>query len=289
MPSPSRDATNPKEPRGNVEAWSHGGVLLEAYRYSEGADEAIPMHSHEAYQIGLGPDCPAEYGYRGARHGLPSGALSVIHPGEAHSTREIRSRRAPTRYRMMYVEPAVLRGVATELAGREKGEPFFPDPVVLDEGLARLFWETHSASGYGGVSSLERDSSLLSVLAQLVLRHAEAPRPSPGSPGEERRAVRAAKDYLRDNLSKNVSLEELSRAANLSPSYLTRVFAKEVGVPPHRYQLQARIDLAKDLLVKGWPAGRVAQEAGFYDQSHFSRRFERLVGVPPGRYARRGQ
>ena len=221
--SPSRDAANPKEPRGTVGAWSHGSVLLESYRYTPGAPEAVPRHSHEAYQLGLGPDCPAEYGHRGARRGVPAGAMSVIHPGEAHTTREVRERRVPTRYRMMYLQPAMLRDVTEELAGREEGEPFFPDPAVVDADLAGLFWVTHATLGDESVSSLERDSRLLSVLARLVLRYAEAPRPSPGLPGNERRAVRVAKEYLRDNLTENVSLDELSRAANLRACLVSRI------------------------------------------------------------------
>jgi AraC-like DNA-binding protein len=46
---------------------------------------------------------------------------------------------------------------------------------------------------------------------------------------------------------------------------------------------------ARSLLLRGWPAARVALETGFADQSHLIRRFKRLVGVTPGRYAERSK
>lgn len=57
-------------------------------------------------------------------------------------------------------------------------------------------------------------------------------------------------------------------------------------MPPHAYQINVRLDRAKDLLLRGWPISEVAREAGFYDQSHFTRYFKRLVGVTPGSYAK---
>jgi AraC-like DNA-binding protein len=183
---------------------------------------------------------------------------------------------------MMYAEPALLADAATEVAGRGAAQPFFGDPIILDRDLAWNFLRLHVALE-GAAPRLEQDARLLSMLTSLVERHAGV-RPSP-PPGRERRAVRLAREYLEDNLGRGVPLEELARLTNLSPFYLTRVFREEVGLPPHAYQTQARLGLARSLLLRGWTAARVARETGFADQSHLTRRFKRLVGVTPGRYA----
>ncbi|MFI9384650.1 helix-turn-helix domain-containing protein [Kutzneria sp. NPDC052558] len=47
------------------------------------------------------------------------------------------------------------------------------------------------------------------------------------------------------------------------------------------------MELARHLLLSGLPAGTVAVEVGFYDQSHLTRHFKRMLGVSPSRYARR--
>jgi AraC-like DNA-binding protein len=252
------------EDRHPVKAWSFGeDVVLESCRYAPGPAAELPKHAHEEYQI----------------------CLSLNFPGEVHSARDPKDRRDRAEYRMMYASPNLLGQVAAEIDGRETASPpFFPNPVLLDGDLARRFMKLHAALE-GSASRLEKDSRLLSVLACFLLRHADM-RPSPEPPGSEHRAVKLVRGYLEDNLGENVSLEELSSLAHLSPFHLSRVFKNEVGIPPHAYQTQARVARAKGLLLGGWPITRVALETGFADQSHLARHFKRLVGVARGSYAR---
>jgi AraC-like DNA-binding protein len=266
-----------------INAWSHDGVLLELYRYAPGPAESLPKHSHEEYQFCLSLDFPGEYRYRGASHGVPVGSLSVIHPGEVHSARDPEHRRTVATYRMLYASPALLGEAATEVAGRETSEPFFEAPIILDRELAWSFLRLHLALGTS-VPRLEQDSHLLSVLAGFVARYADT-RPSSRQAGRERRAVRLAREYLEDNRAENVSLARLAKVANLSPYHLNRVFSREVGLPPHRYQVQVRIERAKALLATGTQIKDIVAETGFADHSHLTRHFRRLVGVPPSRYS----
>ena len=265
-----------------VEAWLREGLLLERYRYAPGPASSLPPHAHERYQICLSLDFPGVYRYRGASHAVPVGSLSIIHPGEVHSARDPEDRRSHSSYWLMYANPEVFGTAATEVVGRAHSPPFFRSPIVVDRDLARDFLRLHEAL-QGTAPRLEGDARLLSVLTRLVERHAGL-RPS-APPGRERRSVKLAREYLEDNLAENVSLEDLARLTNLSPFHLTRVFREEVGMPPHAYQMQARLGRARELLLRGLPVARVAQETGFADQSHLTRRFKRLVGVTPGNYA----
>lgn len=268
-----------------IEAWALGeDAVLEAYRYAPGPAGRDAPHSHEEYQFCLSIDIPGEYRYRGDRHPVPAGSLSVIHPGEVHSARDPHDREAPAHYRVLYLEPGVLARTATEVAGHGSGPPFFPAPILHDGDLAARFLRLHLASERD-THRLEKDQLMLDVLARLVGRHAGVRGPS-WSPGKERRAVKLAKEYLEEGHARNVSLQELAAVVHLSPYHFARVFKEEVGLPPHAYQTQARVRRAKDLLLRGWPVVQVAHEAGFFDQSHFARHFKRLVGVSPGSYAR---
>jgi AraC-like DNA-binding protein len=273
-----------EEGRHVVRAWSDGGVLLESYRYAPGPAAETPRHSHGDYQLCLSPNFPGEYRYRGESHAVPVGSLSVIHPGEIHSAHDPRDREIFAEYRMVYAKPSVFQRVVAEIAGHEGGLPTFPAPVVLDEHLARSFFGMHSVLE-GAASALKKDSHLLSVLSEFVVRWANE-RLSPKRLGNEPRAVGLAREYLEDDPAENVSLEELSRIANLSPYHFCRVFKKEVGIPPHAYQINVRLDRAKDLLLRGWTISEVVRKTGFYDQSHFTHSFKRLVGVTPGSYAK---
>ncbi|NEQ23209.1 MAG: helix-turn-helix transcriptional regulator, partial [Microcoleus sp. SIO2G3] len=127
------------------------------------------------------------------------------------------------------------------------------------------------------------DSRLLWTLAQLITRHADSGCKFK-SIGNESQPVKRVRDYLEANYTENVTLEQLSAVANLSPFYLLRTFRKQVGLPPHGYLNQVRLVRAKSLLAQGCQIAQVAHETGFTDQSHLTRHFKRMVGVTPGQY-----
>jgi hypothetical protein len=52
------------------------------------------------------------------------------------------------------------------------------------------------------------------------------------------------REYLEANLTRDLDINEVARAASLSPFYLTRIFKARYGVPPYRYLIRLRIDRA---------------------------------------------
>ena len=78
----------------------------------------------------------------------------------------------------------------------------------------------------------------------------------------------------------------MAELTGLNTRRLLRAFEQSVGVPPHAYQIQARVQKAKSLLLARMPAAEAAAMVGFHDQSHLTRHFKRLVGVTPGAFQR---
>ncbi len=94
--------------------------------------------------------------------------------------------------------------------------------------------------------------------------------------------LRAATDYIREHCLRSIRLEELAELTNLSQSHFSHAFKASTGVPPHQWQMQARIDRVKDLMMRTDMAlTDIAIAAGFSDQAHFSRVFRKMVGVSP--------
>jgi AraC-like DNA-binding protein/transcriptional regulator with XRE-family HTH domain len=121
-------------------------------------------------------------------------------------------------------------------------------------------------------------------LAKLVARHRRAPAAKASALAY--RVVRRVKEHLDECATREVPLDELAALAGMDRFRLSRLFSEEVGFPPHAYQLMVRIELAKRALLEGVPAGIVATEVGFADQSHFIRHFRRLEGHTPARFMR---
>ena len=90
--------------------------------------------------------------------------------------------------------------------------------------------------------------------------------------------------YMEDNYMAALSLEDLAKEVNLSPFHFTRLFKQEVGMSPHAYVTQLRVNRAQELILRGESLLGIAYELGFADQSHFSRTFLKLTGVSPVRF-----
>ena len=91
--------------------------------------------------------------------------------------------------------------------------------------------------------------------------------------------------YIETNYYEKITLEQLAKAAYLSPSYLSRVFAKETGVSFNTYLNTVRIQKSKALLLHdGLRLIDIAGAVGFEDQSYFTKVFKRIVGVTPNHY-----
>ena len=110
----------------------------------------------------------------------------------------------------------------------------------------------------------------------------------PGEPQGSPWAVRRVEDYLRANFRERLTLDELAAVACLSKYHLVRLFEKALRTSPHAYQTMLRINFAKRELRRGRsaPITAIAQEAGFYDQSHFVKAFKQYSGTTPLDYRR---
>ena len=99
--------------------------------------------------------------------------------------------------------------------------------------------------------------------------------------------VRRAKEILSAHLDGGIPLQEVARECHLSMSHFSRQFRRTTGLPPHKWLLKRRIEVAKEKLAdRRLSLSDVAAACGFADQSHLTRVFTRMVGVSPGAWRR---
>ncbi len=87
--------------------------------------------------------------------------------------------------------------------------------------------------------------------------------------------------YINDNLTADLSVDELGQRFYLSRSWLMHRFKSITGCPIHQYVLQKRLILAAQLLRREESVGEAAQRSRFTDYSAFLRAFRRAYGVSP--------
>lgn len=91
--------------------------------------------------------------------------------------------------------------------------------------------------------------------------------------------------YVKDNMQKEVTIENLASMACVTKAHLGRLFRESLGCSPIQYVLRTRIQCAQRLLVTTSSSiGDIAQEVGFNDTSYFIRLFKQKIGFTPQEY-----
>jgi AraC-like DNA-binding protein len=94
--------------------------------------------------------------------------------------------------------------------------------------------------------------------------------------------LRRSIEYIEARCAEPIRLQELASVSGLSETYFSHAFKAATGMPPHRWQLQARVRRAKAMLSRSAaPLTEVAVATGFSDQPHFTRVFKALTGTTP--------
>jgi AraC-like DNA-binding protein len=89
-------------------------------------------------------------------------------------------------------------------------------------------------------------------------------------------------DYIESHLDQKVGLDNLAALAGLSTHHFARAFHQSVGMPPHSYLLNRRLEQVERMLRETQlPLSEIALATGFSDQSHLARHFRRRTGISP--------
>jgi AraC-like DNA-binding protein/mannose-6-phosphate isomerase-like protein (cupin superfamily) len=91
--------------------------------------------------------------------------------------------------------------------------------------------------------------------------------------------------YIHEHYVEEFTIEDMSKAVYVSPSYLFRIFKMKMHTTPNLYRTLLRIEKAKILLCEGETGlESIAQEIGFKDVKYFSRLFKKSTGLTPGHF-----
>ncbi len=100
--------------------------------------------------------------------------------------------------------------------------------------------------------------------------------------------VRRTVDFIYKNLNRPLTLKMAAEQEHLDPSYLSKLFAKEMGIPIKAYILKAKITTARNILTfSDHSIADIADSLGFSSQSAFAAAFRKLTGLTPLQYRSR--
>jgi AraC family transcriptional regulator len=129
--------------------------------------------------------------------------------------------------------------------------------------------------------------SLTNILAVNLLRgySTNQPRIPILEGGLSDRKIIQISEYINDRLDREIKLADLAALVGVSQFHFSRLFKQSMGISPHQYLLQQRIERAKQLLKNSKEAiVEIAFQCGFNSQSHLGKHFREITGMTPNHY-----
>lgn len=209
-----------------------------------------------------------------------AGDIAVIPAGITHSC----SWDAPAQFMVLALEPTLLQHVGQDWVNPDQIELLPQFMSESDAFIQNILFTLKAEAENGGMGSHLLIDSLKTALAVHLLRNycATRPRLSNYSNGLSQITLTLVKEYINEHLHQDLKLDEIAAIAQLSPYHFLRLFKRSMGVTPHQYILQCRLNQAKYLLQhSNLSIVEIATRTGFSDQSHFTRYFKRIVGTTP--------
>ena len=118
----------------------------------------------------------------------------------------------------------------------------------------------------------------------LLFSLSESPNTAKAEETQDSKIFSDAVKFMKDNISKQISVEEIARHTNTSTSTLKRIFVKYMGIPIHKYFNNLKISRATELLQNGKNVTETAEILGFSSHSHLSRMYKSITGKNPSKY-----
>lgn len=239
-----------------------------------------PAHTHEAFVVAVTETGGSIIKSRGQVEEAHPSTLFVFNPAEPHAGWMGWSHR--WRYRSLYLTRSAVDAVARGLGIEDV--PYFTHNMFGDADLIDGFLSLHRALE-DGRDALREQELLVGTFGRLFQRHGSGGGRIASAPRDET-MLRGVIDIMRARHAETLHLDELADAVGLTAFQLIGLFKRTVGLTPHAWLTQVRLNAACRHLRQGVPPADVAMRSGFYDQAALNKHFKRCYGITPLQFAR---
>jgi len=187
-----------------------------------------------------------------------------------------------------YISPAFMTKTASEAFDHDVGAIELHDLLGIDDPV--LDWIStqmvHEVTTGGPGGRLCYDALSLQASVHIVRKYAAVKFKLPCAQGNFRPAhAKLIEGYIEQNISRNITLDELAATCNCTPVQFARKFYAHYRMRPHAYVLKQKVEQACQYLRKDTLALKeIALLSGFSDQSHLTRIFRQRLNCTPAEY-----
>ena len=157
------------------------------------------------------------------------------------------------------------------------------DPVI---GQLALALKTEIQTGC--MSGRLYGESLGTAIAARLVQNYAVNKPKFKANGLPQSKLERVIDYMKANLTQDLSILDLATLTSMSESHFSRSFKQSAGITPYQYLMQQRVERAKQLLKQqAISISDIALDCGFANQTHLTKVFRQMTGMTPKAYQKR--
>ena len=232
----------------------------------------------------------------------PMAELTYVDQGSLHSVAEGQDLLlkqgdlviyGPGQWHMQYADIGVAPRFVTisfELGGMELSPLLnrkFTAPQNVVSVLQNMLREQERMDAYSNDIIL----SQLNLLLLLLLRESAAPKgaklQTSNAIHSENEIIRQAQQYISSHIREKLSVPLVARQVDVSPSYLTALFHKNLQISPGEYIRRIKLQESKQMIRdNNLNFTEIAAELLYSTVHHFSRQFKEKFGITPTEYAK---
>ncbi len=242
------------------------------------------QHIHLDYHIGVVTKGGQKYQHKGTSYQLDKGFISTLNPDEAHNGQSTQTEGYQAC--VMSIPVDYVNQIANEL---NIDEQFFNSPLSWAPDLHQAFSHLHHTltSSQTRQSKLAIETHLMALTTELFERFGAVKPQVIARHALSNQQLIDIKHKFHDEVHREFQLDDLAAATGLSKFQFLRQFKAATGMTPHAYLKRIRLEYAKKALIKGQPIIDIAQQVGFFDQSHLNKAFKSAFLITPSHFQKR--
>lgn len=261
----------------------------EIFHYKDKALDHVSLHHHDFYECYLFISGDVTYIIEGKTYNLQPGDIVLINSKELHQA-VINDREVSYERIVLWLDPVFLGSLSTETADLKrcfedvKKENVLRTNIETQQIIKTILNKLLSLDEYSGMGRelLYRVyiTELLIALNNILFYHHD----KINIEIEKNSRTNEIIQYINTHLEEELSIDTLSNRFYVSKYHLLREFKKHSGTTIHKYIVQKKLILAKELILRGSPINQVYEQCGFGDYSNFFRAFKNEYGVTPKQF-----
>lgn len=264
---------------------------FEVFHYKDETVQEVALHHHDFYELYFFVSGSVSYNIESNNYRLSPGDVLLISPQELHQPLVSTEKQNYERY-VLWLNSSFLQQFSTpnqdvtrcfDSSAPEHTNLIRPEGVtreLITYLIQQLIREQENEEYATDLYCLSLLAQLLVLVNRTARRAGRAPEPRDNADSTVYRILA----YINEHYNEDLTLDYLANMFFISKYHLSREFNRVAGTSVHRYIIQKRLIMARQMMAAGVPTSEVCQHCGFGDYSNFYRAFKNEYQISPRKY-----